>query len=347
MTRNVPSTPFSILPLMLAVALLGAYCGGGGSGTPEGPIHDTGLEYIGPVDAVVAEVGGDSVTLGEVNLLAGYWMGMLPIEERASLKKKDFQEQALENLIAQLLLAQEARRRGIVLTDSERRVLSEQWHSGFASASDESLALAAIGVTGRSIEESIFRDELIRRLGQSAIGESVVVLEDEVRAYYEEHAEEFDSTQVRTSHILVQVKPDATEEEVAAAEKKIRSILDRVRNGEDFADLARQYSDCPSSARGGDLGFVGRGRLVPEFEKAAFSLDVGQVSDVVRTRFGFHIIKVTGRKGDRAGFDEVAGQIRQQLREAKIQEGLDRLGRSLRETAEVRVLLPHSGKNEK
>lgn len=89
---------------------------------------------------------------------------------------------------------------------------------------------------------------------------------------------------VRASHILV------------SSQEKAKSILEEIKKGADFAKLAKKHSECPSSKKGGDLGFFSKGRMVPEFEKAAFSLNPGEVSGPVKTEFGYHLIKVTGRK---------------------------------------------------
>nr|WP_257792016.1 peptidylprolyl isomerase [Anoxybacter fermentans] len=123
-------------------------------------------------------------------------------------------------------------------------------------------------------------EKLAERLGQD-----LTVTEEEMMEYYEKNIRRFtEEEQVRASHILVETKEEALE------------ILDKINNGEDFADLARKYSNCPSSDRGGDLGFFGRGRMVYEFEKAAFSTEVGEITGPVETEFGWHIIKVTDKK---------------------------------------------------
>lgn len=120
--------------------------------------------------------------------------------------------------------------------------------------------------------------------------------------------------QRRASHILFRVPLDAPEEEVAAVEKKAREVLALVRDGGDFAELARKYSDDTSAENGGDLNLFSRGQMVPEFEQAAFSLGVGEVSDLVRTNFGFHIIKVTeAHEARTVPLEEVADTIRNEL----------------------------------
>ncbi len=92
-------------------------------------------------------------------------------------------------------------------------------------------------------------------------------------------------TKIRASHILVEKHPAA------------EAILEELKNGKSFSQLAKQHSTCPSRKRGGDLGFFGKGQMVKEFERAAFKLKKDEVSDIVKTQFGYHIIKLTDKKG--------------------------------------------------
>jgi len=121
--------------------------------------------------------------------------------------------------------------------------------------------------------------------------------------------------QRKASHILVKLSKDAGEDAIAAARKKAEDILTRVRNGEDFAALAKAESDDPGSApQGGDLGFFGKGVMDPAFEEAAFALKKGEVSDLVRSSFGFHIIKVQDISGGEVKpFDEVKSELKKEI----------------------------------
>ena len=95
--------------------------------------------------------------------------------------------------------------------------------------------------------------------------------------------------EIRASHILVDIKSRSKED----ALKAIESLISDLEEGSDFAQLARENSDCPSGSNGGDLGFFGKGAMVPEFEKAAFDLEIGSTSSVVETSFGYHLIQRT------------------------------------------------------
>jgi len=140
-----------------------------------------------------------------------------------------------------------------------------------------------------------------QKLFESRFDDKVNITEEDTKNYYSENQQQFETPQqLRASHILI--KPDTSDPNLepasakAAAKARAQELLEQINAGADFAELAKANSDCPSSARGGDLGFFSRGRMVPAFEEAAFALEVGQVSDIVETQFGYHIIKVTDRK---------------------------------------------------
>lgn len=124
------------------------------------------------------------------------------------------------------------------------------------------------------------------------------VTEEDMQLYYKTHQDEFKTPEmVKARHILIRVNKESSEDEKNKAREKAEDILKRIKTGEDFAKLASEFSDDPGSKnKGGDLGFFPKGRMVPDFEKVAFSLKPGEVSDIVETTFGFHIIKVEERK---------------------------------------------------
>ncbi|MBI4591610.1 MAG: SurA N-terminal domain-containing protein [Candidatus Rokubacteria bacterium] len=143
------------------------------------------------------------------------------------------------------------------------------------------------------------------------------VTDADVEAYYKEHASEFEAPRrVRAAHILVRVPPVGGSEAEEKAKAKVEAAIKRARAGEDFAKLAREISEDPASAgSGGDLGYIGRGEVVPAFEQAVFALRKGEISpEPVRTPFGYHAIKVSEiQDGGRRSLKEVAGQIREKL----------------------------------
>ncbi len=160
--------------------------------------------------------------------------------------------------------------------------------------------------------------------------DKVDITQEKIKAYYEENIDDFlIHEHVRARHILIKVPPDAESEKVEEARKRAEEVLARAKQGEDFASLAEKYSEGPTAKEGGDLGYFPRGRMVKEFEDAAFSLKPGEVSEVVRTRFGFHIIKVEDMRQEKTqSLDEARKSIESTLRD---QESLDLVERSAEE----------------
>jgi len=157
-------------------------------------------------------------------------------------------------------------------------------------------------------------------------GNRVDISQEEIKAYYETNIDDFVlQKQVRARHILIQVPPDATPEKTEEARKRAEEILAKAKKGEDFASLAEKYSQGPTAKKGGDLGYFPRGRMVKEFEDAAFSVQPGEISPVIRTQFGFHVIKVEDVKKERTqGLEEVRKSIESTLRDQKARDLAER-----------------------
>lgn len=145
---------------------------------------------------------------------------------------------------------------------------------------------------------------------QHSIGQmfkTINVTDEECEAYYNENKEQFKEEMIRAAHILVEEEEQANE------------LLAAIEGGADFHELASANSKCPSGSRGGDLGDFGRGQMVPEFEQAAFALNIGEISGAVKTQFGYHLIKLLDKK-DVVPFTDVKGQIQQYLTSKKQNE---------------------------
>ena len=142
--------------------------------------------------------------------------------------------------------------------------------------------------------------------------------------------------EVGASHILIKVEPATDETKNAAALKQIKEIQQKIKNGEDFSTLAKKHSQCPSNKKGGDLGYFGRGQMVKPFEEAAFAMEVGDVSDIVQTNFGYHLIKVTGKRAaSTMSMDDAGKQIEKYLKQQKIQQAIARFVAAEKEKSKV------------
>lgn len=161
------------------------------------------------------------------------------------------------------------------------------------------------------------------RLNDEVLGKGIEVSEEALNDYYQQKKASLKTReQRRASHILFQVAADADEADIEKSRTEAEQVLKRIRDGEDFAKLAKEYSDDPgSAAQGGDLGYFASGAMVPEFEKTAFSMNTGDVSDLVRTQFGFHIIKLTDIKGSEIPpLEDVRAELVKELKQHDIDD---------------------------
>jgi peptidyl-prolyl cis-trans isomerase C len=184
---------------------------------------------------------------------------------------------------------------------------------------------------------------IIRDTIQSIINKKVVVTTNDARAFYDANPDQFKQPEmVHASHILIRCSPDSTDEVKKDKRAQIDAALALVKGGEKFADVAKKVSEDPGTAeKGGDLGYFAPGRMVPEFDTVAFSLKSNEVSGVVTTQFGYHIIQVTGRKpAQTIAFDDVQDRLIDYLKQRKGGEVMRTYVADLRQVAKVEVLLP-------
>jgi len=175
------------------------------------------------------------------------------------------------------------------------------------------------------------------------IDKRVTVTTNDAKAFYDANPDQFKQPEmVRASHILIRCSPDATDDMKKDKRAQIDAALALVKGGEKFADVAKKVSEDPGSAQnGGDLGYFARGRMVPEFETVAFSLKSNEVSGVVTTQFGYHIIQATGHKpAQMLSFDEVQDKLIDYLKQRKGSDITRTYVADLRQAAKVEVLLP-------
>lgn len=231
----------------------------------------------------------------------------------------------IDRLIDERLIVQAARKRGGEANDAQVDAEMARITEQLGGAQGLQAALSQRNLTMVDARRIVRLTLTVRAL--MPLVTEVKVSDDEVRKSFTERRAQFDEAeQVRASHILIRA---STPQEEERAKQTIVLIRGRLAKGEKFADLAKQYSEDPGSkSNGGDLGFVAKGSLVPEFEKVAFSLKPAEVSPPVKTQFGYHLILVAEHKPARqATFAQVQGQIREQLlqqkREAAFQKWLE------------------------
>jgi len=247
---------------------------------------------------------------------------------------KNLKENALERLIAAELLYQASR--SLEIPDLDKRIdktmdaMRKRHTSGLKGMSDEEVR--------EFIRRRVYTQEYLRVNGLT----EPEIPEKEIREYYEENKQAFASPgSVHVRHILRTVAADAKPEEKEEARRQIEEARRLILEGRPFAEVAKEYSQCNSAQSGGDLGPREKGYMPPEFEAVAFSVEIGKLSEVVETKFGYHILEVIERtpEGTVAPYEQVRDFIARFLQKQSAPKKTSDHVRRLREAAEIEVFL--------
>ncbi len=252
----------------------------------------------------------------------------------------EIRDQVLDRMIRRELLYQASKDAGITVTPAEVDEGYQMVRARYATDDEFQAMLRQLHLTEQGLKEDIAREMAIKKLIDTRFVQKVSVTDDEARQYYEKTKENFRQPEsVHASHILIKVAADADDETKKKARERIESIKKELADGADFTELARKYSEGPSAKRGGDLGFFQRGQMVKPFEEVAFSLDPGTVSDVVTTRFGYHLIKVHEHVDESVvPFDAIKDRIKEYLKKEKIQQQVNAYIDDLKKKVVVTVM---------
>ena len=276
------------------------------------------------------EISAEAVNF-ELDRLVRFYMGhgMTMAEIRQNLPK--LEAKALDQAIGAKLLLDQAARLDIPVTEKDIDAEVARVVQQVGGEENYKKALAAQGISEADFRKELEKGARVNMLVNQACAHVADPTEDEVTAFYEAHKQEYvEPHQVLCQHILVKGSTDA-------ALDKIKEIRERIVNDKaDFAEEAKKHSDCPSGAQGGSLGWFGRGMMVPEFDKAAFEMKKGEVSGVVTTEFGYHIIyKADERGGGQQTIVDVHDQIKDLLRHEARGKAMDAYVAELREKATI------------
>jgi peptidyl-prolyl cis-trans isomerase C len=244
-------------------------------------------------EAVVAKIGERKITMSDFKRVVDY----LDAERQKMLETNpQLKETVLRQFIQSMVISDLAKQKGFDRIPEIKNQL-------------------------QFFSDNFLANEYLKR----EVAQKVTVSDDEVKTYYDSHKDEFKTQEmVKARHILVRVENAASEDEKKKAKDKAEMYLKKIKDGEDFAKMAAEVSDDPGSkAKGGDLGFFPKGRMVKSFEDAAFALKPGETSGIVETQFGFHIIKVEDKKEPTIeSFDAVKERIKQKLAQDRTRKEL-------------------------
>jgi peptidyl-prolyl cis-trans isomerase C len=290
-------------------------------------------------DDVVARVNGTTIYRKEVKDVVQSILIMQDKQPDAAAVNQ-LAEQALDSLIALELLYQESQARGIKVSDADVDAEIKRSKSQFPDAQSFQAAMQERGMTEDSLRRDTRKTMAVNRFLEGGIWKDVTITPEQVKSFYESNKQEFrHPEQIRVSHILIRLPQNATASDRAAAKQRAAALLDQLKGGADFAELARKQSQDPASApHGGDIGYIAKGEMEPSFETAAFALAPGQVSQPVSTPYGVEIIKVTDRRGPGyAPLSEVEESIRAVLAKFERQKRQAALVAELRQKGKVEV----------
>lgn len=299
-------------------------------------------------EGTVAVVNGSVITQKDFNREMDF------VQRRFASMGKAFDEsqlpvirrEVLEGLINAELLYQESQRKGIIVEEvaiNERFKIVKQ---RFPNEDQFKTELAKMDLSEAELRSQIARGLAIREFITGQFVAKAIVSSEEARSYYDDHPELFKQPeQVRARHILIKVDPGADESQRAEARKKIEEIQHKLQGGEDFGTLAKEFSQGPSSTRGGDLGYFRRRQMVKPFEEAAFALERGEVSEPVETKFGYHLIKLLDRKPETViPYEDMKGRIEEYLKDKKTEKEVNLYVEGLKKNAKVERFLAETPK---
>jgi len=322
--------------ILLTILVLMTGCGGK-EGAGPGTKAKTAKAVL--ADVVVASVDGQEIRQKDVdrelqNILAQY-QGQVPPQQLLQLQAR-FREQAVESLINKQILSAEANKQKIRVTDNETETELKRISEQFETPEKFKQRLAMMGITEGKLRRDIKQNYKIEKLLRLQMPKATPG-DGEVEKFYKENPETFTTPeQIQASHILLSVADNATDETKKQKREELAAVLAQLRAGADFAELAKKHSDCPSKEQGGSLGSFARGSMVKAFEDAAFSLKEGEISDIVETPFGLHIIKLTGRtEKEVAPFAQVKDRIQTYLKSQKQNEAVGAYLETLRKGVKI------------
>lgn len=257
-------------------------------------------------DDVLAKFGDKKITVADLDKVIGF----LEIQKQEMIKQNpQLKEQLLRQLVQSIVIADLAKKAGY----EKEADIAEQLQ--------------------------IFKDSFLATLYvKREIIDNIHISDDDIKAYYKAHEDELMTpAMVRARHILFRVDDNAPEEEKQKTLIKAEGILDKIKSGEDFAQLASEFSDdTVTKTNGGDLGVFARGRMVKSFEDAAFALKPGEVSEIVETPFGYHIIKVDEKiDASVTPYDSVKDSIKQRLIQERTQSEISEFTEKALKDADV------------
>ena len=322
------------------------------------------------VDTTLATVNGEAILLSDFNRetapILEQYQQLTPAEEQNPQDLQKFKQKLLEQMVDERLLRQEAKKQKITPTPRDIDAGIAEVRRRFKSDEEFQQELKKTGLSEEKFRERIKEQLMVMQLIEREVKSKITPpTEKEVQDLYDtlqkinagekpntgntdqdkqllglaQALKRMSEETIRARHILIRVEKNATLKDKSAALKKIKEIQDKIKNGADFAEMAKVYSQDPgSSSRGGDLGYFTHGDMVPEFEKVAFSLETGKVSEPVLTDFGYHLIRVEEKRAARkVSLSDVKNELQEIVYRQKMAQAYENWLKDLRAKAVIKI----------
>jgi len=333
--RNRWVVPFALAAALATLLVLGS-CSAGRSERPE-PAADP--EVAGK--QIVAQVSGVPIYASDLNLAVTRFQQTLTSggQEEQPKSEEELRNAALQVLIENELLFQEARRRGFTAAPEAVEEEMTAIEGQFPGPTTFDKALALMSVTREDLRRDLERAQAVERMIETAIRPTVSVSTEEARVYYDANPARFtDPERVHVRQVFLQVGPDTTEGQKAEMRRTLEGLRSRALQGESFAKLADQYSQDPNSGEGGDMGFLSRGKLAKDFSKTVFALKDGEISGVVSSIYGYHLVQAIEHQApSQVSFERVKESLTGFLVRRKLDQTVSALAKELREKAKISI----------
>lgn len=288
----------------------------------------------------VAKVNGIAITQRELNEATATLLPQASYHRNVTPEKiKELQKQALDNLIREELFYRAGLKKGYKVAKSDINRRLKEITKKYPSPGAFKDALKKNSLTEADIRKKIEHIMLADVFLKEEVYKKAELKEKELLDYYRKNQEKFVKPEsVHLSHILIKVQPEAQKEDKEKLKKKAEDIYQKLKKGEDFAKLAWDNSDDPSRVKGGDLGVVHRGRLEAEVEGPAFALKKGEMSGIVTSIYGYHILKAMDKMPpQQLKFEEAKDKLKKELEEKEAEKRLANLVKNLKENAKIEI----------
>jgi parvulin-like peptidyl-prolyl isomerase len=243
--------------------------------------------------------------------------------------------EVLESMIRRELLYQAARKSGIKPDENAINKDINSLKQQFSGETEYKNELSRRGINEEVLRARMIRNSLVQKYVDKEFTDKVNVTDKEIQDYYQKNIDLFKQPfQMRVNQIFIQSDSKGGDSRKKELRSKAEKILKNLKDDQDFADLAREYSDGPTKNKGGDLGYLRKGQLEKQFESKIFALKKGEITDVIETEYGFHIFKVTDIKPETIlAYENVKEKVKKFLVDEKIKQAADLYAKKLREKA--------------